>query len=66
MKLLSPNEHNERVKNMSKFDTGIECPNCGSHMQYETPGQYMSVNPPRSNIKCFGCYYKTVIYERNT
>ena len=62
MKLLTIQEHNERIRHMNNNHyCGIECPNCKEEMQNAGRG-VMLTSPPQKDIKCFSCGYTNRVY----
>lgn len=61
-KLLTIEEHNNRILGITTFLTGVACPNCSKELQFKTPGVVMLSSPPQADVICFDCNYSTMIY----
>jgi ribosomal protein S27E len=63
MNLKTIEEHNELVfkKNIDKYSTGVQCPNCVNELKYINDIMLLS-NPPQKEVKCFNCNYTTRIF----
>lgn len=56
-------EHNSDVfRRNGTALTDIECPNCGTELQYVDKRTQLCSNPPQTRVKCYGCGYITNVY----
>ncbi len=60
MKTIEEYEEEKRIARR-KRGTGIQCPECGDELLETYPGELLLSNPPKKNVNCPTCSYKSYI-----
>ena len=59
-------EHNREMYERyrpKEVGTGVQCPHCGNEMFESEPGVVLLSFPPKINVHCKSCEYKTTLIK---
>lgn len=60
-------EHNQEIlkkleeEKKKLYNTGVMCPKCSSELQYTKPYETLLSYPPKKEVKCSICDFRTTI-----